>query len=363
MWDKTIFLWLGLGYSLAFIMAVGHLAKKEPTSMDRYAAGALFTIGTGLLNYHLILSNYYAAHPGQLGWLTLVTGFHGVFVCDFFRALKQSSPLNKMHYLAMFLFVLALYSPIFLQNNQSAIIFLDRSNSSMDSLRAYISAATAFFYLVTLVYFIVPLKGIVYDWPAEYEQAPIRKKVLIFVSSYSAVTLILLVLSFALNARWLVTYIAALIPIFLIALYWINMRFPEFYQTLQEEIVGAQKYRNILDGIDKKMLIAKFDTFLFQEKSFLQQTLTLEKVATQLGISKNILSAVINAHFDANFNTIVNSYRVEHAKCLLINKRSTPILDIGYESGFNSKSSFYKAFREHAGLNPSEFRSNYKNEQ
>ena len=118
---------------------------------------------------------------------------------------------------------------------------------------------------------------------------------------------------------------------------------------------------NILDGIDKKTLIAKFETFILQKKAFLQQTLTLEDVATQLGISKNILSAVINAHFEANFNTIVNSYRVEHAKYLLINKRSTPILDIGYESGFNSKSSFYSAFKKFTRKTPIEFKNCVRN--
>ncbi len=361
MWDKTIFIWLGLGYSLAFIMAIGHMIKREPTSMDQYAAGALFTLSVGLLNYHLILSNYYAIHPSQLGWLFLISGLHGVFVCDCFKTLKDSPPLSKIHYIGMLLLVLALYSPIFLQNNQATIAFLDSTDDSMDSLRSYIRAATALFYLVTFIYVIVPLRGIVYDWPAEYEDAPTRKIVFILVSSYSATTLILLMLSFVLNARWLINYIAALIPLFLIALYWINIRFPEFYQTLQKEIVSAQKYRNILEGIDKKILIDEFESFVIRKEVFLQQTLSLEKVAVQLCVSKNILSAVINDHFDANFNNIINSYRIEYAKSLLINKLSMPILDVCYESGFNSKSSFYKAFREHAGLNPSGFRSNHKN--
>ena len=93
------------------------------------------------------------------------------------------------------------------------------------------------------------------------------------------------------------------------------------------------------------------------EKPYLDGKLSLKKVATDLGISTNYLSQVINENLNKNFFDFVNEYRVEMVKEMIIdpsNKNYT-LLAIAYDCGFNSKSSFNSIFKKHTGLTPTEY--------
>lgn len=59
-----------------------------------------------------------------------------------------------------------------------------------------------------------------------------------------------------------------------------------------------------------------------------------------------------------NFFNLVNSYRIEKAQEILRDpdKQAITVLEILYEVGFNSKSSFNTAFKKHAGTTPTQYR-------
>jgi len=54
---------------------------------------------------------------------------------------------------------------------------------------------------------------------------------------------------------------------------------------------------------------------------------------------------------------LINFYRIEEAKNLLSSEKAKQmtIEAIGSDSGFNTKSAFYRAFKKHTGLTPSDF--------
>lgn len=61
--------------------------------------------------------------------------------------------------------------------------------------------------------------------------------------------------------------------------------------------------------------------------------------------------------FGCNFFEFVSSYRVQEAKRRLADPSDTSsILQVMYDSGFNSKSVFNTAFKNNTGLTPSDFR-------
>jgi AraC-like DNA-binding protein len=68
---------------------------------------------------------------------------------------------------------------------------------------------------------------------------------------------------------------------------------------------------------------------------------------------------VINEHLKVNFYDFVNGYRVEEAKRLLEDGShgKKNFLEILYEAGFNTKSAFNRAFKKHAGMTPSQYKS------
>ena len=91
---------------------------------------------------------------------------------------------------------------------------------------------------------------------------------------------------------------------------------------------------------------------------YLNPNLSLETCAESLQVSSSHLSKVINAQTNQNFSDLINDYRVRYATSLLKNPDFDhyTILSIGLESGFNSKSTFYSAFKKSTGQTPSEFK-------
>ena len=104
----------------------------------------------------------------------------------------------------------------------------------------------------------------------------------------------------------------------------------------------------------------KFDAFIREEKKYLDPYLSLDTVAEEVNMGSSTLSRLVNQHSDKNFSDYINSYRVEEACRLLSMKEFAPytIVSIGLECGFNSKSTFYNAFRKFAGMTPTQYRRN-----
>lgn len=97
---------------------------------------------------------------------------------------------------------------------------------------------------------------------------------------------------------------------------------------------------------------------LDNEKIYRDPDLSLTRIAERLDISSTYLSQLVNTLSGTNLSDFINEYRVKDAQRLLThpNYSSYPILSIGLESGFNSKSTFYAAFKKHAGMTPSSYR-------
>lgn len=106
----------------------------------------------------------------------------------------------------------------------------------------------------------------------------------------------------------------------------------------------------------------QIEQIMTTEKPWLDAELTLHDLARRLQTNASVLSASINRNFGKNFNDYVNEYRVEYVKSLLQDPsvRHLSLLGIGLECGFNSKSTFNRAFRKSTGFSPSEFAERLK---
>jgi len=98
--------------------------------------------------------------------------------------------------------------------------------------------------------------------------------------------------------------------------------------------------------------------YMEQTKPFQNSRLTLNDLAIQLQLPPKQLSQIINRQIGQNFIDFINSYRLDMAKERLLNPKDEKetILEIMYEVGFNSKSSFNTLFKSKTGKTPSEFK-------
>lgn len=90
--------------------------------------------------------------------------------------------------------------------------------------------------------------------------------------------------------------------------------------------------------------------------AFRENDLSLRKLADNCGVSTHLASKAINDCAGQNFYDWVNEYRINDAKRLLIEKPGANVSPICYEVGFNTKSTFYKAFKKIEGQTPNEYR-------
>jgi AraC-like DNA-binding protein len=102
---------------------------------------------------------------------------------------------------------------------------------------------------------------------------------------------------------------------------------------------------------------SKIEQLFIEQKLYLEPELSLSDLATKLKTNTSVLSAAINQNFGKNFNDFVNEYRVEEVKRLLKDPTYAhlSLLGVALECGFNSKSTFNRAFKKFTGQSPKEF--------
>ena len=56
-----------------------------------------------------------------------------------------------------------------------------------------------------------------------------------------------------------------------------------------------------------------------------------------------------------NFNDFVNGFRISFAKKMLAEQNDSKLNEVALQAGFNSYSTFFRVFKDHTGISPSEF--------
>ncbi len=115
--------------------------------------------------------------------------------------------------------------------------------------------------------------------------------------------------------------------------------------------------KTLISADDLYLWKAKVEKMIEKESSFLNPDISLPDLAEKLNTNTSVLSYVINKGFDKNFNDFINEYRVN----LCIQKMQNPLfshytlLGIAFSCGFNSKTTFNRAFKKTTGKTPKEF--------
>jgi len=112
------------------------------------------------------------------------------------------------------------------------------------------------------------------------------------------------------------------------------------------------------DKIQNLVLKSKLEKYVTAHEVYLNPSLTIFDLAKGIGLTSTDLSLFLNKHLHKNFFDFINEYRIEKAKSILKDpdKRHLTILEILYDVGFNSKSSFNTAFKRYVGKTPTEYR-------
>lgn len=110
---------------------------------------------------------------------------------------------------------------------------------------------------------------------------------------------------------------------------------------------------HVYDALGKRIL----DLFE-KEEVFIDPNLTVTKLASHLKAPSYLVSRAINSYFEKSFSELLVQYRIKKSEQLLMadGSKTLTIEAIAYESGFNTLSAFYTAFKRINKVTPAQFR-------
>lgn len=135
----------------------------------------------------------------------------------------------------------------------------------------------------------------------------------------------------------------------------------EVEQPVTELEVKEEKHKALLSGDQLVDYLTALETYMQQEKPYLDNDLTLAQLATMLQMPKHHLTDVINRKLEKNFFNYVNDYRIAEVKQLLQNPDNSEktILTLAFEVGFNSKTTFNTFFKKTTLMTPTQYRKQF----
>lgn len=155
-------------------------------------------------------------------------------------------------------------------------------------------------------------------------------------------------------------YSALLLLIYILGFY--GLWQTSIYSKTGSETAETVRYSRYPISEDRKKQIKKaILTYFDKEEPFLNAGLNMSMLSEYLGIPKHHLTEVLNSEIGKNFFSFVNEYRIEAVKKLLVDKGDIYSIEyIGFECGFNSKSSFFTVFKKITGQTPMQYRNTIK---
>jgi len=108
-----------------------------------------------------------------------------------------------------------------------------------------------------------------------------------------------------------------------------------------------ERYANKKIGGERALVLTeKLQQIILEKEIYKNPDLKLNDLAQKINVSSHQLSQLLNDNLGKSFAAYVNEYRINEACTLITNNTNIKLEAIGYEVGFNSKSTFYTAFKK-----------------
>jgi AraC-like DNA-binding protein len=151
-----------------------------------------------------------------------------------------------------------------------------------------------------------------------------------------------------------------------------TMRHPELFRGIDSKLqlvksmlredAGLEKLDEPAD-LNKEVneKVNALNTFMSEKEPFLDPSLSIYDLSKQLNLSTKELSLLINHDLNQHFFDFVNGFRIRKAMEILQDpsRKDLTVLEILYDVGFNSKSSFNTAFKKYTQLTPTDYRKKH----
>ena len=338
---------------------------------NAYAAAIIVftTIPTYLYNFCRSECWYHLAlwlAPFGYSANTLVMPLLWLFVYRNYNAGFKLRPIHWLHFLPALCSILFFGVYFLNQPAECRWSFIAYENQGKDSLLGIVNALIV--YVQMIVYFMIififlsRVRHYVLDNFSEAEWTDkrwIRKFVRLL--AFLSLAVILLYLIWPRCDAWLIQILNVIAMSYLVYQSFAEIRHPQVQleSITEKDLKQDLKRASELSSDQEKLrpYAEKVQEYLQSTQAYLNPNLSLRDVVDATGISYNNLSKAINVVLKRNFFDLINSFRVERAKSLLLDykKRNQTIDAVAQQSGFNSRFSMNNAFKKAVGMSTSKW--------
>lgn len=144
---------------------------------------------------------------------------------------------------------------------------------------------------------------------------------------------------------------------FLLTVLIIVLAVGSLFQTNIKRLVVTEPVSSTSPPKVDPAILERISQTMQKEKYYLNPRLNLKTFATKLKLPPRTVSEHLNHGLESSFIDFVNRHRVEEIKERLKTEdlELYSILGIALESGFNSKATFHRVFKQFTGVSPGEF--------
>jgi AraC-like DNA-binding protein len=276
-----------------------------------------------------------------------------------------------LHFMPFFSLCFATLVFLYMQDNNSKRIIIQSINTRQIPKELYYSSILLGTHFC--VYAVLSLRLI-----SDYRKMATKKfsidqrsninwlsSVLIFIITFMIASMANNFLEFTVLAKYyffILTILILMLFVFINYLLLSALKTPMIFHYIdKDEFNGTSKKTAPVNLSTTPATTKKVDLllqFMLTEKPYLNPDITLDDLANGLSYSAKETSSLINEYLHQNFFDFINRYRIEDAKYIMKNSmdKKITILEILYEVGFNSKSSFNRLFKRYTGSTPTEFK-------
>ncbi|SHG70140.1 helix-turn-helix domain-containing protein [Flavobacterium defluvii] len=107
-----------------------------------------------------------------------------------------------------------------------------------------------------------------------------------------------------------------------------------------------------IDSAEAIIISEKLESIMNERSLYKNPNLNLQDLSKEINISSHQLSQFLNNNLGKNFTSFVNEFRIKEACKIITSNDKLTLESVGYDVGFNSKSTFFAAFKKHTGTTP-----------
>ena len=303
-------------------------------------------------------------------WLLVQRGFNPYY---------RFTPLRLLHFLPAVLSLILFCASVFSLPQSRYYDFMIHENTGDDTWLGDVNYTMVLIQLIGYFYTIFRyLRKVKHFVHSHYSAAELQRKVWIprFIALFAAMFVVVMV-CYALWPRtdaWLLQLLTVLIMGYLLYAELAIALFERYRKDTVTTTVAAEAEAEFIytevksqpqpEADNGKEEMQKLEQYARQVEEYLRTSevyvnpkLSLRDVSQATGITYNNISKAINATMNKNFFDLVNGFRIEKSKALLMSKKEKGLTleTIAEMCGFNSRITFNNAFKKVIGVTTTEW--------